>query len=97
MPKRSIFAIPWSKAKREAWKDLSTKLQGPENGSAAELARLVLEEFLFSEMSLDEIRKRNLLPEWQREIPEPSLLSHALQKYAASRPSTSVPKIVQKK
>lgn len=98
MPKRSIFAIPWSSTKRVAWKDLATNLQGPDSGNAVQLARMLLEEFMLCELTPEEIRKRGLLPEWQKEIPEPSLLAHALEKYAAKqRSSTSVPKIVQKK
>lgn len=99
MPKRSIFAIPWSMAHRAAFKDLAAQLQGPDSGNPTQLARMLLEEFMLCEMSTEEIKKRSLLPEWRKDIPEPSLMAHALEKFAAKqqRTGTSVPKVVGKK
>jgi hypothetical protein len=81
MAKRSIFAVPWPVSHRTAFKACADKLKGgTAEGNAAELARTILEQFMFCVLDNDEIRKHKLLAEWDKEPPPPTILRYALDK-----------------
>lgn len=86
MRERSMFGFPWPPAHKKAFQLVAERIQtGKTKGNASELARTVLEQFMFGILGTKEAQGLGILSPWEREIPPPAILEYAVEKYKQHR------------
>lgn len=86
MRERSMFGFPWPPAHKKAFQLVAERIQtGKTKGNASELARTVLEQFMFGILGTKEARNLGIMSPWEREIPPPAILEYAVEKYKQHR------------
>lgn len=84
---RSMFGFPWPPARKKAFQIVAERVPDRKNqkGNASELARNILEDFMFSVLGKKEAETLGILSPYDKEPPSPGLLEYALREYKQHR------------
>lgn len=78
--KRKMFGFPWPQSHIEAFHLCAAELQsGRAKGNASELARTILEQFMFAYLGTERARKLSILNPWDKTAPDPKVLEFVLE------------------
>ena len=78
--KRKMFGFPWPQSHIEAFHVCAAELQsGRSKGNASELARTILEQFMFAYLGTERARHLGILNPWDKTAPDPKVLEFALE------------------